>query len=250
MNIKSNYQNSNQKEKIKLDPRIRFIFFIMLGVITFMESNRLVFIFNCLIVILLYFFSKKIKQGLLALGIMTVLIGGDIILGMGTASALAVALQLVVFLVGKMLMFIIIGNWVFLSMQTGDFLSAMQTMRLPKGLIITFSVIFRYAPSVWYEFWYIKGTMKLRGIAPNFKNLITHPIKTIEYAFVPLIIRSMTIADRLSASAMTRGLDLENKRSSYNLVKLRLSDYLICLLVCSLSIGSVILKNVIEGGGL
>lgn len=234
--------NKKAKTPIKLDPRIRFVFFIMFSIITFIESNRLVFIFNCLIILALYFFSKKYKAGVKVTIILFVLECIIFTVSSFGESSILMAINLVLFLVEKMTITFIIGYWVFISMQTGDFLSAMQNMKMPKGIIITFSVIFRYAPTVWYEFWYIKSTMKLRGINSSFKNIVTHPIKTFEYALVPLIIRSMTIADRLSASAMTRGLDLESKRSSYNEVKLRVSDYAICLLVCLLSLGSVFIK--------
>ena len=241
-----NQENGVAKSGIKLDPRVRFVFFILLSIVTFTESNHVVFAFNSLIAVLLYMFSKKYKAGFTSALIFLFFIALKIVLGTFPETAILVALEMIIFIIEKMAFFFIIGYWVYASMQTGDFLSAMQSLRLPKGFIITFSVIFRYAPTVGYEFWYIKKTMKLRGIEPSFKNIITHPIKTIEYAIVPLIIRSMTIADRLSASAMTRGLDLETKRSSYNIVKLRISDYLICALVCTLSLGSTYFINWME----
>jgi len=112
-------------------------------------------------------------------------------------------------------------------LRVSDFVTAMQSMHIPKGGTIALAVAFRYIPTVQDEFRSIKNTMKLRGIGLNVKNVVFHPIKTCEYAIVPLVIRSMTISDELAASAMTRGLDLESERTSYREVRLRLTDYLI-----------------------
>lgn len=112
-------------------------------------------------------------------------------------------------------------------------------MKLPQGIIISVVVFFRYMPAVGHEFWYIVSSMKLRGVGITFKNIVSHPIRTAEYAFVPLIIRSITIADRLSESAMTRGLNLETNRSNYRQLRLHVRDWMTCAFICLLSIGSI-----------
>ena len=238
------------KKRIQLDPRIRFIFFVVFSIITFTESDPFIFKFNCLLIMSLFFFSRKYNKGIKVVLLFSALWIFEYLLAILPQSGLLLAFELVFFILQKMAAVFSIGYWVFVSMKTGAFLSAMQSMKLPKGFIITCAVIFRYAPSVFYEFWYIKSTMKLRGIEASFKNIVTHPIKTIEYSMVPLILRSMTIADRLSASAMTRGLDLETERSSYYAVKLRIYDYLIALAICTLSIGSSLLRKYLTGDGL
>ncbi len=111
-------------------------------------------------------------------------------------------------------------------------------MKLPQGFIISVVVFFRYMPTVTREFWYINASMRLRDVGINIKNMLFHPIRTVEYAFVPLIIRSMTIADRLSESALTRGLDLNNKRSNYRNVKISVADISICTVLSTLVLGA------------
>ena len=81
--------------------------------------------------------------------------------------------------------------------------------------------------------------MMLRGIGLTVRNVLLHPVKTCEYAIVPLIIRSMTISDELAASAMTRGLDLESKRTSYREVRLRVTDFLYAGAVISAVIAGI-----------
>ena len=93
--------------------------------------------------------------------------------------------------------------------------------------------------------------MKLRGIGFSLKNIIFHPLKTTEYAFIPLILRSMTVADELAASSMTRGLDLNTKRTSYREVKLSYKDYIYTILILlSVSLGHIITAFITSKGSI
>lgn len=77
------------------------------------------------------------------------------------------------------------------------------------------------------------------------KFIILHPMKTGEYAVVPLIIRSMKIADELATSAMTRGLDLETKRTSYREICLRLKDFVAAGIVVIAVIGGIEVNSIL-----
>ena len=90
-------------------------------------------------------------------------------------------------------------------------------MRLPRGLVITIAVVFRYLPTAADEFRKISATMRLRGVELSARNLVLHPGRSLEYVLVPLIIRTIKIADDLAASAMTRGLDLVGARTTASL---------------------------------
>lgn len=230
-----------------LDPRIKFLFVFFFTVAMFMAPNRFVFIWNCVLVVSLYLGSGLCKSAL----IISVLCGVMSLLayfsGFITNEQTKMTIGLIIFMLERCSIFFILGYWIGAKMKVGSFVSAMQNMHFPKGLTITFAVVFRYLPTVKQEFRYIQNTMKLRGIAPNFKNIITHPVKTMEYAIVPLVIRSMTIADRLAASAMTRGLDLETHRSSYNIVKLGIGDILTGILFIGLTIAGLFINNVLQG---
>ena len=84
----------------------------------------------------------------------------------------------------------------------------------------------------------------------NTKNILLHPLRTCEYAVIPLVIRSMTIADELAASAMTRGLDLETKRTSYRDVRLRPRDFLAAGVIVIAVFGGLAVNIILEKGGL
>lgn len=47
------------------------------------------------------------------------------------------------------------------------------------------------------------------------RNFITKPVSMMEYCLTPLLLRSVKIAEDLSAAAMTRGIENPGKRESY-----------------------------------
>ena len=71
--------------------------------------------------------------------------------------------------------------------------------------------------------------------ARSLRNLVLHPGRSLEYVLVPLIIRTIKIADDLAASAMTRGLDLVGARTTYRDVRIGASGALVtaAVLVCT-----------------
>jgi len=138
-----------------------------------------------------------------------------------TNAMLQMGLGMFVDVVERLVPTFMIAGWAINTTETSELISALQNMRVPKGVIISLAVAFRFMPTVRHEFWYIKNTMKLRGVSLNWKNLLRHPLKTMEYSLVPLLMRSMKIAEDLAASALTRGLDRENRRTSHCEVRLR-----------------------------
>ena len=227
------------------DPRIKLLMAIILPTMTFMSDGIYTLAFSYALMIMLYLcctkLSSTIKTGCVLCALLML---GILIKGL-SSETLQTNLGLIVFMLQRCAGFVVMAGWMSQRLRIGDFTTAMQKMHLPKGIAITFAVIFRYFPTVSEEFRLIKNTMKLRGVAPNLKNILRHPIKTCEYALVPLIMRAMRVADELSASAMTRGLDLESHRSSYREVKLCLGDYIFAVLFIALSIGgTLVLKEV------
>ena len=89
--------------------------------------------------------------------------------------------------------------------------------------------------------------LRVSDFVTAMQSMHVHPIKTCEYAIVPLVIRSMTISDELAASAMTRGLDLESERTSYREVRLRLTDYLIAAGVILAIVSGIVISKMVCG---
>ena len=86
-------------------------------------------------------------------------------------------------------------------------------------------VMLRFAPTVLHEFGEVREAMKIRGFLKSVGNVLRHPMDTLEYAIVPMVFRSLKIADELAASAIVRGIESPYKKESYYVSRLAALDY-------------------------
>ena len=231
----------------ELDPRMKLLIVILITVMTFITESTVLFMYYYALIFVLIFTSKLYKSGVrlfLFISILFILqlLGENI-----QNKEFRDSYITIVILIQRLSVFMAMGIWASSKMKVGTFVTALENMRLPKGMTIMIAVVLRYIPTVKQEFYYIKSTMELRGIGLNFKNIILHPIKTFEYSFVPLIIRCMTIADELSASTMTRGLDLDTKRVPIIDVKIKAVDVVVTVSVVSLFVAGMIIYRKLNG---
>ena len=61
----------------------------------------------------------------------------------------------------------------------------------------------------------------------SWKNVFTRPLLLLEAMVVPSVMRSATIADELSASAVTRGIDNPDQRTSFVQLKVTPKDIIV-----------------------
>lgn len=108
-----------------------------------------------------------------------------------------------------------------------EFMGAMERMRVPQGLSIPLSVVFRFFPTVAEEYAAISDAMRMRGIRFGGKK----PGKIIEYRLVPLLVCCVKIGDELSAAALTRGLGAPIRRTNVCRIGLRAQD-IFAMAVC------------------
>jgi energy-coupling factor transport system permease protein len=66
--------------------------------------------------------------------------------------------------------------------------------------------------------------MRLRGIGLSAGNVLTRPLTVMESVLIPMMMRCATIAEELSAAAVTRGIESAGKRTSVNELKMRAPD--------------------------
>lgn len=226
-----------------LDPRMKLVLVVLFTTSSYVSQNTWALLWNYVLIVALYLvrglWKGAWRTALLFAGFVIFDFGIDYLPWQG----LKAGLDLIIFFLQRISIFFVMWNWMSSKLRISDLTTALQNMHIPKGAIITLAVVFRYLPTVGDEFRYISNTMKLRGIGLSFGNILRHPVATIEYALVPLIIRSMTVADELAASAMTRGLDLKNKRTSYRVVRLGIRDVLItacivCVVLCGIALFS------------
>jgi energy-coupling factor transporter transmembrane protein EcfT len=234
----------------ELDPRMKLLLLIIFTTSTYISQNMRVLVWNYILIVILYIarglWTSAGKSAMLFTSFLII----ESFINLIPHQETKAGLSLIIFFLERTSIFFVMANWMAAKLRISDFSTALQNMHVPKGAIITLAVVFRYLPTVNDEFRYIKNTMKLRGIGLTFRNIIQHPAKTSEYALVPLIIRSMTIADELAASAMTRGLDLESKRTSYRVVRLQFRDIIITACVITAVVFGIAVNSLLQRGGI
>ena len=98
-------------------------------------------------------------------------------------------------------------------------ISAMQTMKFPNAVAIPFIVILRYMPTLREDYGYLKDSLKIRGIRTSGIEFFIHPIRSLEFMIVPILFRSIRVAEELSTSVLFRGI--ENYKNRTNIYPLK-----------------------------
>lgn len=98
-------------------------------------------------------------------------------------------------------------------------ISAMQTMKFPNAVAIPFIVILRYMPTLREDYGYLKDSLKIRGIRTSGIEFFIHPIRSLEFMIVPILFRSIRVAEELSTSVLLRGIENYKNRTNIYLLK-------------------------------
>ncbi len=99
--------------------------------------------------------------------------------------------------------------------------------KIPRSITITFAMVLRFFPTFSEEIHNIYDAMKLKGIALSWKNVFTRPVLILEAIAIPIVMRSASIAEELSASAVTRGIDNPAQRTSFIQLKVHAKDWMV-----------------------
>ena len=117
------------------------------------------------------------------------------------------------------------------SSKVSELICFLRSIRLPKKMIIVLAVLYRFFPVLLTDYRLIKNSLKMKGIGVSRGYYLLHPFKFFEYIFVPYVIISTNIANELSVSCLCRGIDNEEKPSSYIELKFNKIDYIVMTIV-------------------
>ena len=117
------------------------------------------------------------------------------------------------------------------SSKVSELICFLRSIKLPKKMIIVLAVLYRFFPVLLTDYRLIKNSLKMKGIGVSRGYYLFHPFKFLEYIFVPYVIISTNIANELSVSCLCRGIDNEEKPSSYIELKFNKLDYLVMIIV-------------------
>lgn len=125
---------------------------------------------------------------------------------------------------------IAIATYLFLTTQVHEWTAAFQFLRFPTWLLIPFAVMVRFFPTVYQDYRHIRRAMALRGIGVSFWSLFSQPLKSFEFIVIPVLMNAVKVSEDLTVSALTKGMGLNNQRSSYIAITFKAIDYWILAL--------------------
>ncbi len=198
---------------MSLDPRTKLLILAMTGISVFLnESIFIEFLFTLIPIILLLQtkkFSIVLKSGILY----TVLLSVQIWFVPKLPVSVGGIIYMFVIYVRKLLPCFMLGSFLIRTTKVSAFLAAVSRLQLPKGFTIALTITLRYFPTMTEEWGFIKDAMSLRGISISPAGLLLHPVKTMEYVYVPMLVSASKISDEITQAAVTRGIDHMRRRS-------------------------------------
>jgi energy-coupling factor transport system permease protein len=163
-----------------------------------------------LLPLLLLLLEQKYQSSILYLIFISLAMGSEFFLVSETQGVLNLILVIASGLISRFVPSLVMGYYVVTTTKISEFVAAMERMHVPQKIIIPFSVMLRFFPTVGEENMAISDAMKMRGIQFGGKNATA----MIEYRVIPMLISTVRIGEELSAAALTRGLGKPTKRTN------------------------------------
>ncbi len=224
---------------MKLDPRTKLIILAFTSIIIFFVEVTWVECVLVAIPFLLLALSKEFITGVKQSSFYILLLLAAIFL----APVLPTSIGSVVFVFSiylrKLVPAVMLCTLLVKTTKVSEFLAAIGRLNLPKGFTIALSITLRYIPTLGEEYRSIKDAMMLRGIATNFWSVVAHPIKSMEYIYVPILTSATKIADEITCAAITRGIEKIGRRSCITKIAFSAYDILVITVYVATAIISI-----------
>lgn len=215
----------------RLDPRLKLIMLIILGVVSFFINGEIPELLLMLAVTVFVIAGSDPKWGIKMLITYMVISYLNTYLRFLTIPVLSIMISIFGVTVLKMIPIVTLGRWVLKSTYMDELTVSFERAGMPQTVIIPFVVMFRYIPTLAIEYRMIRNTMRIRGISDNVFKVLVHPFATVEYILIPLLMRCLKVSDELAASGTTRGMERENRRNSILEIGFGTKEYIVLSLI-------------------
>lgn len=217
-NLKDNRSKRPKKHTRLIDPRIKLL--ILINVVAAEAvASPLYLITSFIFVISIALYDKRYKMAILWSTFLGVMIGLPLLFPNGITMFLSQLLP----------RFILLGVSITVATVNdgaSKLIAALRKMRLHEKLIMIASVILRFFPVLTTDLKIMVQAIKTRSILKSNLDKLKNIPFLLEIFIVPLTFRVIKIAEVLSASAQTRGIDLKCKRTSFVEIKFKTADYI------------------------
>ncbi|SFE65930.1 energy-coupling factor transport system ATP-binding protein [Peptostreptococcaceae bacterium pGA-8] len=214
------HQSPPEREKNLLDSRTNILFWLLCMIAVGIDNKSL--IFECNLLALVFSLANRRYKTFGITSVITGLIYGLEIIYPNEITMFAANL-FPRFILIFLLFPIILGG-----RGATNMLAGLRKIRIPEKLLLIFAVSFRFFPVLRNDFKLLRQVLRNRGSCKH-KNIIKEKLEYIEALIVSLIFRVIRIGETLSASAETRGIALNHKKSSYVTLRFHLCDYILMM---------------------
>lgn len=214
---------------VRIDPRTKLFLFVSTSVFAMSSAERMPCFFLCSFLALLLFGAGQrvfALQGWLLYTFCLWILPSICRVMPGAAGTLLLSLVILFRLFVPIILALVL---VFKTTQISEFMAAFEKLRVPSQIIIPVVIMFRFIPTVQEEWQSIRKAMAFRGISLDLWGIIRHPLQSMEYILIPLLISTVSIMDELAAASLARGLDSTGGQTSMAVVKMSTIDYAVIL---------------------
>ncbi|MDR2483138.1 MAG: energy-coupling factor transporter transmembrane protein EcfT [Treponema sp.] len=209
---------------MKLDPRTKLFALVLINVVVF-SSPDMTTEWLCMGVIALTLAVMGCRLQLArGLAVYAGMIGALYLCGFAD-NFITAFISMIVICFRKIMPTVFFASGFLATTKAGELVSAMQRLRIPRVIIIPFTVTLRFFPTAREEFAAIRDAARLRGLRFS-----------MERTLVPMMLRCANIAEELSAASVARGIESAGKRTSIYELRLGFQDYAVSAVFTALAV--------------
>ena len=230
-----------ENTRFKLDPRTSLLLIIAVSAPTITAGVWYALSLAALIPISMYILSGKIPAAVKLAAVYALAIVTDTLLVDFFHGAVSIVVLMTSGIVCRLMPVVTVCTFVMSTTTVSEFIAAAEKMHVPRQIVIPFSVMLRFLPTIREESAAISDAMRMRGIA--FGRTRGGPLALLEYRLIPMVISSVKIGDELSAAVLTRGLGAPIKRTNICKIGFHAQDIAYIAISCGLLLMYFILRT-------
>jgi energy-coupling factor transport system permease protein len=215
---------------LTLDPRTKLFVLLAANGLIFFHMNTRAEVLLALLLLCLLLCAKQIKRAA-RLGLSYLLLFLLSTVPLSADRGVLASLFGMAYTFRIMMPCFIAGAFAFATTSASEFLCALRKMHLPESVIIPFAVVVRFFPTIAEDYRQIRAAMQFRGIAVGNAALLLHPVQTLEYILIPLLMNANNVADDLSVAAITKGIGIRGEHTCMTEIGFHWQDGLACAAV-------------------
>ena len=229
--------------KLCLDPRTKLYLLLLANLTLFFHVSLYAEIILVALLLSLFLFSGKHKSGIKMTVLYGVMVLADFFLIPVANGVVLNVLSLFSVGIRMMLPCIISGAYAFSTTSVGEMVCALRKLKIPETIIVPCITVIRFFPTIAEDYRQIRNAMAFRGIATGNAAILCHPVKSLEYILMPLLMNSNNVAQDLAVAAMTKGISLPGQHTSMIELKITGIDWfymILCTIPFVLHFGGVV----------